>query len=139
MAGDGETTDTNVTYCDYNAFVTNQDQLSLTGAHDVIVTNFNWQTGWLGNYYLPTNSLLINAGSTTADQVGLYPFTTQTNQTEEGYSIVDVGYHYVALDVNGNPIISGTNGIPDYLQFAYGKWVTNGVTIDMPANGTVVY
>jgi hypothetical protein len=59
-------------------------------------TAFNWQSGPLGNYYLPSDSLLIATGNTTADQLGLSAFTTQTNQVPEGTALVDIGYHYMA-------------------------------------------
>jgi len=116
--------DTNITYCDFNAFLTNEDRLPILGSHDVTnVMGFNWQSSWFGNYYLPTNSPLIRAGSTTADQVGLYHFTTQTNQVPETNSIVDIGYHYVATDAYGNPLDSNGDGIPDYLEDANGDGI----------------
>jgi len=113
-------------YCDYNAFVTNGQRLAFLGSHDVIVTNFNWQTSWLGSFYLPPYSLLIDAGSTTASQLGLYHFTTQTNQIPEAGSQVDMGYHYVAVDANGNPLDTDLDGIPDYLEDANGNGVYDG-------------
>ena len=133
------------TYCDYCAIVTNLTTLPVPGGHDVIVTNFYWQSSWYGNYYLPPTSPLINAGSTTADQVGLYHFTTQTNQVTEGDSSVDIGYHYIATDVYGNPVDSNGDGIPDYLEDANGNGVTDsgevpfGIVIDRPASGAVIY
>ena len=70
-----------------------------------MVTNYNWETNWFGNFYLPWNSQLITNGSTSANLLGLYHFTTQTNQIAEGTKIVDIGYHYVATDPNGNPLV----------------------------------
>ena len=90
-------------YCDYNAIVTNLTTLPATGGHNLTVTNYNWQSSWLGNYYLPPNSPLIDQGSATAAEMGLYQFTTQTNQVKEHITLVDIGYHYVAVDANGNP------------------------------------
>jgi alkylated DNA nucleotide flippase Atl1 len=108
----------------YNAFVTNYDRMLPPFSSDVILSNSPaYQVGALGNFYLPTNSLLINAGSTTADQVGLYHFTTQTNQVKETNSIVDIGYHYVAVDNNRIPIDSNGDGIPDYLEDANGNGI----------------
>jgi hypothetical protein len=96
-----------------NAYVTNCNRLDPAYSSDVILSNSPaYQTSWFGRYYLPPNSPLINAGSTTADQVGLYHFTTQTNQTIQANSIVDIGYHYVATDANGNPLDSNGDGIP---------------------------
>jgi hypothetical protein len=132
--------------CDYNSFLTNDDRLPIDGAHDVIlISSYDWQSSWFGDFYLPTNSPLIDAGHTTADQVGLYHFTTQTNQVKEASSIVDIGYHYVATDTNGVPIDSNGDGIPDYLEDANGDGITEpgessfGITIETPVNGSVIY
>jgi hypothetical protein len=114
---------TNGAICDYNAFLANSNRLAFKGPHDVIVTNFNWRSSWLGDYYLPTNSALIDAGNTNANLVGLYHFTTQTNQMKEANSVVDIGYHYVAVDANGNPDDTDGDGIPDYLEDANGNGV----------------
>ena len=57
------TSDTNIVDFSYNAFIQGATRLSPTNSHDVLVTNFNWQIGASGNFYLPTNSALINAGS----------------------------------------------------------------------------
>jgi hypothetical protein len=133
--GDNFNGDTNHTAFDYNTYNTNNiswqtypypypptyGTLEVVGVHDLNVTNYNWQSSWLGNFYLPTASPLINVGSTTADQVGLYHYTTQTNQTKEANSVVDIGYHYVALDGSGNPIDSNGDGIPDYLADVNGN------------------
>ena len=113
------------TYADYNAYVTNQTRLAKYGAHDVTVTNFNWQSSWFGNYYLPPTSSLINAGNTNASLLALYHFTTQTNQTVEGNTIVDIGYHYVATDDYGNPLDTNGDGIPDYLEDANGNGIVD--------------
>jgi len=128
---------TNYTAFDYNAYNSNNlswqtypfpypptyGTLETVGPHDVIVTSgYNWQSSWLGNYYLPSDSPLIDVGSTTADKVGLYQFTTQTNQVKEGFSYVDIGYHYVAMDPNtGQPYSTYTNGISDYIVDANGN------------------
>jgi hypothetical protein len=107
---------------DYNAFLTNWGETLPPGPHDKIVTNFNWRTGTLGAWYLPTNSPLIDAGSlTNAGLAGLYHFTTQTNQVKEATTPVDIGYHYVALDANGNPVDTDGDGVSDYLEDANGN------------------
>jgi len=82
---------------DYNAYLTNFSTLPSIGTHDLVLTNSSiaFQAGPLGSYYLPTNSLLINRGSTTADQVGLYHYTTRADQFAEGTSQVDIGFHYL--------------------------------------------
>lgn len=114
----------NPTYtdCDYNAYTNTANPFPIGGSHDVGgVSSFNWQSSWLGNYYLPTNSVVINKGSGTAGAAGLYHFTTQTNQTKEAASVVDIGYHYVAVDGNGKPIDTDGDGLPDYLEDANGN------------------
>jgi hypothetical protein len=102
----------------YNAFRTNATRLSPQGANDVVLTNaagFAWEIGPLGNYYLPTNSPLIDAGSlANAALAGLYHHTTQTNQTKEANSGLDIGFHYVPLGANGLPYDFDGDGIPDY-------------------------
>ncbi len=106
----------------YNAFVTNCDRLLPTVAHDIILAGSPiYQTGGLGSYYYPTNlTNLINAGSTTADLVTLYHYTTTTNQVKETNSPVDVGFHYIAM-VNGQPADTDGDGVPDYLEDVNGN------------------
>jgi hypothetical protein len=93
---------------------------------------FNWQTSWLGRFYQPTNSPLIHAGSTTADQAGLYHFTVTTNQVIESTNTVSIGYHYVATNGSGNPLDKDSDGVPDYLEDANG----NGLVDDGETNWT---
>ncbi|HVU09389.1 MAG TPA: LamG-like jellyroll fold domain-containing protein [Verrucomicrobiae bacterium] len=102
-------------------------RLSPTNASD-IVTNatMSYETGPLGTFYQPSDSPLIDAGSTNANLLGLYHYTTQTNQTVEGTSTVDIGYHYVATDANGNPLDSNGDGIPDYLEDVNGNGIVDG-------------
>jgi len=98
----------------FNAFI--NCSFNFTGTSNIISTNaIGYQSGWLGSFYQPTNSLLINAGSVAANQLGLQHFTTQTNQTTESNSVVDIGYHYVAVDTNGIPL-KDTNGVPFYIE-----------------------
>ena len=135
---------TNITYCDFNAYLINSNQLPLVPArHNVTnLVSFNWQSSWLGNFYQRTNSPLINTGSTTADKFGLYQFTTQTNQVKETNSIVDIGYHYVALNASGQPVDSNGDGIPDYLSDTNGNgmgpWMPLPVILTQPTNQVVI-
>jgi len=139
--------DTNITYCDFNAFLSGANQTATLGGHEITgLSSYNWQSSRFGDFYLPSDSWLINAGSTTADQVGLYHFTTQTAQVPEGNSPVDIGYHYVATDPYGNPLDSNQDGIPDYLEDANGNGITdNGesfwqpiIITQQPTNQTVM-
>jgi hypothetical protein len=102
-----------------NAYITGQTQLG--SVSNYTTTNFNWQKGALGNYYIATTNINVDHGSTTANLVGLYHFTTQTNQMKETNSVVDIGYHYVALGTNGLPMSTGGDGIGDYLVDANGN------------------
>jgi hypothetical protein len=95
-----------------NAYITNHVRLYPFRSTDVILTNSPaYQCGPLGDFYLPADSLLINAGSAPASSVGLYHFTTQTNQEAEGCTTVDIGYHYLAtqyyIPANSGDVIRG--------------------------------
>jgi alpha-tubulin suppressor-like RCC1 family protein len=138
---------TNYTAIDYNAYNSsnlswqtypfpyppNYGTLEVVGVHDQMVSGLNWQSSWFGNFYLPPGSPVIDMGSTTADQVGLYSFTTQTNQAAETNSIVDIGYHYVALGINGLPLDINGDGIPDYLENFQAPVITS-----QPTNMTLI-
>jgi hypothetical protein len=115
------------TYCDYNA---HSPFWVATNSNDQILSNFNWQTSALGNFYLPSDSPLVDAGAVAASTVGLYHFTTQTNQSKETTSQVDLGYHYVAVDGSGIPLDSDTDGIPDFLEDINGNGVVDSGETD---------
>src|SRR5438445_4420597 len=70
---------------------------SLGGNSNVVLSSFNYATGALGAWYQSSTNM-IDAGSRTADQAGLYHYTTQTSQVKETNSIVEIGFHYVALN-----------------------------------------
>jgi hypothetical protein len=130
----------------YNAFVTNCDRLVPTFATDIVLPSSPaYQRGPLGNFYYPTNLSLINADNlVNGGLVGLFHFTTTTNQAKEASSALDIGYHYVAVDANGNPIDTNGDGIPDYLQDANGNGIVDpgeapiGITINNPTNGASI-
>ncbi|MDR3564509.1 MAG: LamG domain-containing protein [Negativicutes bacterium] len=108
---------TNGYYTDFNSFSSISSTTPYLGGHEVMVTNgYGWQSSPLGSFYLPPNSALIGQGNSGAGLLGLSSFTTQTNQMVEGNSMVDIGYHYVALDTNGLPLDSNGDGAPDYLS-----------------------
>ena len=97
-----------------------------------------YQAGPLGNFYQPTNSPLIDIGSTNANLVGLFYYTTSTNEMIESSSIVDIGYHYAALDFNGNPLYLGDldgNGLPDSWEIAYFGHIGNDPNGDPDGDG----
>jgi hypothetical protein len=113
----------------YNAYYNCTFRLYPTNASDLVSTNnLAYESGPLGNFYQPTNSPLLNAGSTNADLVGLYHYTSTVSQVKETNSVVDIAYHYVAVDANGNPVDSDGDGIPDYLEDVNGNGAYNSGT-----------
>jgi hypothetical protein len=143
----------------FNAYVTNFDRLQPTFTSDIILASSpSYQTGPLGGYYLQNSSSLINAATgTTADQVGLYHYTVMTNlvsgnEIKETNSVLDVSYHYVATDLNGVPIDTNGDGVPDYQSDVNGNgtvesgeiaWKSGGdlglkVLITRPKNGSTI-
>jgi hypothetical protein len=106
----------------YNAYLGCSGRLSPLNAQDVVrTTTLSYASSWLGNFYLPVNSPLLNVGSTTAGLAGLYHFTTQTNQTKEAATQVDIGYHYVAVNGSGAPVDSDADNVPDYVEDTNGN------------------
>jgi hypothetical protein len=95
-----------------NAYLTGANQLSPAGNNNIVVSNFNWQAGPLGNFY-HGSSALTDKGERQAHAVGLHLFTTQVGQTPELGTAVDLGYHYVRAGANG-PLDRDGDGIPDY-------------------------
>jgi hypothetical protein len=114
-------------YYDYNAFLTNFDRTVPNGAHDLIVTNFNWQSAFDWNYYIASDSPLIDAGAVpaTTNGIGLCQFTIRSDQTPEATSAVDLGYHRVALDYQGNPNNYDGDATPDYLEDLNGNGIAD--------------
>jgi len=111
---------------DYNGYTTNLVRLNTNATHDVLLaTNaIAFQTSWLGTFYLPDTgpgTNLFNKGSTNANLLGLYHYTTTTNQVKETNTIVDIGFHYVATDANGMPVDTDGDGWPDYQEDANGN------------------
>src|SRR5580704_8432786 len=105
--------------------------LSITNVTDVFMTNSPlYEIGPFGNYYQPTNDLLFEKGNTNANLLGLYQYTTQTNQTKEGTNIVTIGYHYVAANTNGLPDDTTGTGVADYLKDANGNGLVDSGEIN---------
>jgi hypothetical protein len=133
----GDPFGSNTNYADYsyNAFNSGAAQPPTEGANTVTVTGgFNWQTNRFGNYYLPSNSSLIDAGDRTADRVGLYYFTTQTNQVPEGFSTVDIGYHYPVDNTD-----SDADGLPDWWEYYwFGNLGHSGSDLDSGGVNTLL-
>jgi hypothetical protein len=132
----------------YNAYVTNcinfvgcnncincSTLLNSQGNDQFFLNSPIYQTSYLGNCYYPTNggllSTLIDVGSRYATNAGLYHFTTTTNQQKEADTVVDIGFHYVAIDPNtGQPYDTDGDGVPDYLEDANGNGVVDSGETD---------
>jgi hypothetical protein len=131
----------------YNAYVN-----GMTGdGNDIVVATFTYATGSLGRYYQSSTNC-INKGSRLASATGLYHYTTQTNQTLDGSTTVDLGYHYVATDANGVPLDADGDGTSNYLEDRNGNGVVDSgetdinsatdlglkVLITRPVNGSIL-
>jgi len=108
-----------------------------------------WPTGPYGNFYYYGSQFnyLVNAGSRTAAQAGLYHYTTQTSLIKEGATVVDIGFHYVVPDTYftlGNPPLDGDGDkMADYFEDRNGNgtfdtgdlgdWTTFTGTLTGPA------
>ena len=132
--------------CSTNAYLTNADMLPGDTGDITNVTNFNWQTGPRGRFYLPNDppaqdgTELTNSGDRLAASIfvtvdgswgakePLATFTTQTNQTADT-NTVDIGYHYPIRFPEPPVLVSGNSydnsvGILTY-EFSDGALVTN--------------
>ena len=58
-----------------------------------------------------------------ASAAGLYHYTTTTDQVKEGTTWVDAGFHYVAVNGQGQPIDTDGDGLPDYFEDRNGNGV----------------
>jgi hypothetical protein len=136
----------------YNAYISGTPQLDTNTLTDKVLTSLSYETGPLGKFYQLSSSALTNAGSRLASAATLYHHTLHTNQTKETSSQVDIGYHYVALNGENQPVDSDTDGVPDYLEDANGNGNVDsgetdpnssgdyglGVRITRPKSGAVI-
>jgi len=89
------------------------------GADEIVLGSNPFLTGTYGNNYLDQTSPLIDAGSTTADALGLYHFTTATDHTKEAASSLDIGFHYA------DPADTDADGLRDMDEDQDGDGVWN--------------
>jgi hypothetical protein len=101
---------------------------STNGAGDIILqTPPEYQSGAFGDHYITTNSPLIHSGSTTADQLGFYHYTSITNQSAQSNSIVNIGLQYLCASNSLHgwiPMDTDQDGIPDYIEDVLGNGAT---------------
>jgi hypothetical protein len=102
-----------------NAYINCSNRLYPVSWGDQGLSTFPYTNGPLGNFY-HAGTDLADIGSTSPSAAGLYHYTTAADQTKEGTTWLDVGYHYVAVNANGLPLDSDGDGIPDYLEDADG-------------------
>jgi hypothetical protein len=114
----------------WNAFLPGAPVVNTYWSNDV-VTNIVFEAGPLGGYYLPTNSPLTNRGSMNATDAAMYHFTTTTNQHKETNSIVDIGFHYVALNAANFPVDTDGEGLADYAEDVNGNGTTESTDTDV--------
>ncbi len=77
---------------DHNAYINASRNFS-TGGSDIVLTNFTYAHGPLGDYYQASTNL-IDLGSRSAVSAGLGSYTTRTNQVLDGGTTVDIGFHH---------------------------------------------
>ena len=116
---------------EYNGYWLTRDGSLLMNNDGTAVTNDQflngqppYQVGPFGNYYMAPGTVLEGNGSTNANQLGLYYYTTRTNQALGSNSVIDIGLYYVATSSNANgwePL--ETNGIPDYIADVNGNGI----------------
>ncbi|MCX7723014.1 MAG: C40 family peptidase, partial [Verrucomicrobiae bacterium] len=116
--------------------------LSLTGSHNgfynspvfgintVVTTNHPFNQVSLNNPYLDTKHFLATTafydkGARTANQAGLYHYTTRADQVREASSTLDIGFHYLAVNADGTPFDSDGDGTPDYIEDRNGNGVAD--------------
>jgi hypothetical protein len=134
----------------YPWYSANSGQLSPSssgggGNEQVLASAPPYQTGPLGDYYLPTGTLLYHAGSRSAADAGMFHYTTRVDQIKEGEELsgashmVNIGVHYVATTGSGSTQPKDYDGdnIPDYVENASGTGTMGGNETDWQTAYTV--
>jgi len=113
---------------DHNGYLgLGQAQLPGSGGSDQVLSSFTYTNlaVWPSWRFYQVTTDLINVGSCNATNAGLYHFTTQISQAKETDSVVDIGFHYVAVDTaTGLPLDFDEDGVSDHFE-------------DRDGNGTV--
>ena len=106
-----------------NGYINTANQL-IYGSSNVTVSTFTYTNSWLGNYYQVSTSFL-NKGSRGADVAGLFHHTVLASQVKETNSVVDIGYHSIAVDANGNPQDYDGDSVFDYVEDSNANGITD--------------
>ena len=105
----------------HNAYLgAGQAQLQNSSGNDVVTTTFAYATGPYGPWYQASTSL-VDRGSRSAADAGLYHHTIQADQAKEAATQVDIGFHYVAVDACGQPVDADGDGVADYAEDTNGN------------------
>jgi len=126
--------------CSYENFNTSTlgVQILPAGTPEYVLTSLALESGPFGKFYLQSASpaTLINQGSRTAANAGLYHFTTsKTTGSKEGTDPpspyqVDIGVHYVAANASKQPLDTDEEGLADYFEDKNGNGlVDSGETL----------
>ena len=112
---------------DHNAYLgLGQAQLPGSGGSDQVLSSFIYtnlavRPSWR---FYQVSTDLVDKGSRNATNAGLYHFTTQISQVKETNSVVDIGFHYVAVDTaTGLPLDTDGDGLSDYFEDRNGNGV----------------
>jgi hypothetical protein len=99
---------------DYNAFLSGYDQTVVDGGNSLTtLTNFNWLTGSLGNFYQHCDGELEDRGDAWATNYALNYFTIENDGDFESDSTVDIAYHYPMVDLGGHFLDADGDGLLD--------------------------
>ena len=100
----------------HNAYINTNGRLVPNSSTDLVLSSFTYANGPLGLFYQASASL-VNSGSRSSPDANLYHHTTQTSQTRELSTTVDIGFHYVAINsATGQPLDTDGDGLPDYYE-----------------------
>jgi hypothetical protein len=118
----------------HNAYVScARNNWSITTGIDQELADLTYELGQFGKYYLPaTASQLINKGSRTPPEAGLYHYTTSVvpgskDGTQQGGTpyVVDIGVHWVAVGASdpSKPADADGSSVPDYVEDRNGNGI----------------
>lgn len=122
----------------HNAYVGMTSRLSPAAptSTDPNLATLSYQSGALGTFYIaPTTSALVDKGSRSSADAGLYQFTSFTSNAKEAGTVANIGPHYLAL-VNGKPSDYDADGIADLIEDRNGDGASNSNESSWTAQNT---